>query len=338
MEPEATEESPQGVSEAAPPPAEQGIHPRPPSEPAKARWRWQPSNLTLRLLTAAVLIPPILWLCQYGGLPFVAMITLLSCLGVHEFYNFIEHKGATPHRLLGILAAGILPLVVYTVDAFLATSFLTAVLLGTMVLQLTKQQIREAIESVSATFFGVFYVGWLFSHAVSIRFVHEHLARRYGEVAVANLDPEIGFFFVVLVLGGAFGCDSGAYFVGRRYGRHKLAPSISPNKTVEGALGGLVAGSVIAVLVTIFFTSIYPVPLAQGFPLVAAAAFGLAMGAAGILGDLIESVLKRDADVKDAGRLLPGVGGILDRADSILLAFPVMFYMLLAYYYVQFVG
>ena len=90
------------------------------------------------------------------------------------------------------------------------------------------------------------------------------------------------------------------------------------------------------IVATVFFTSIYPVPLAQGFPLVAAASFGIACGAAGILGDLIESVLKRDADVKDAGRLLPGVGGILDRVDSVLLAFPVMYYMLLAYYYVQF--
>ena len=341
MEPTSTpresDTAPDGEGPQDAQPGDGRVHPLPAGEPAPARRRWEPSNLTLRLLTAAVLIPPLLWVVHAGGLAFVGVAIVISCVGINEFYNFISQKGATPHRLLGTIAAAVLPLIVYFGDAFFATSFLTAVLLTTMVLQLTKQQIREAIASVSATFFGVFYVAWLFSHAISIRFIDVHLARRYGEAA-AEIDPQIGFFFMVLCLAAALGCDSGAFFVGRRYGRHRLAPTISPSKTVEGALGGLLAGALLGAGVKLFFDSFWPGDLARTIPLVAAVGFGIAVAAAGILGDLVESVLKRDADLKDAGHLLPGVGGVLDRIDSVLLAFPVMFYMLLAYYYFWFVG
>ncbi len=316
---------------------DRGIHPHPPTEPTVGRRRWRPSNLTLRLFTAAVLIPPLLWVCHAGGLIFVVVVVAINCLAVTEFYGFISEKGVTPHRLLGTVAVAVLPLIVYFGDAFMATSFLTVVLLGTMILQLTKQQIREAIASLSATFFGVFYVGWLMSHAVSVRFISDHLASRYGGAA-AGIDPQIGFFFMVLCLSAAIGCDTGAYFVGRRYGRRRLAPTISPNKSVEGALGGLLAGALLGAGVKLFFDEIWPGGLSRDFPLLVAAGFGLALAAAGILGDLIESLLKRDAALKDAGSLLPGVGGLLDRIDSALLAFPVMYYLLLAYYYFRFMG
>jgi phosphatidate cytidylyltransferase len=315
--------------------ADRGIHPRPATEPDAGRRRWQPSNLTLRLFTAAMLIPPLLWVCHHGGLIFVAVVVGINCLAVTEFYGFISEKGATPHRLLGTAAVAVLPAIVYFGDAFMATSFLTAVLLGTMILQLTKQQIREAISSLSATFFGVFYVGWLMSHAVSVRFISDHLANRYGGAA-AGIDPQIGFFFMMLCLFSAVGCDVGAYFVGRRYGRRRLAPTISPNKTVEGALGGLLAGALFGAAVKFFFDEIWPGGLSLGFPYAVAVGFGVALAAAGILGDLIESLLKRDAALKDAGSLLPGVGGVLDRIDSALMALPVMYYLLLAYYYFRF--
>ena len=317
-------------------PGSGGVHPLPSSEPETGRRRWRPSNLALRLLTASVLIPPLIWVCYTGGLIFVAVIVAINIVAVNEFYGFITEKGATPHRVLGVAAAAAIPVIVYFGDAFLATSFLTAVLLTTMVLQLTKQQIREAIASVSATFFGVFYVGWLMSHAVSVRFISDHLSARYG--AAAAIDPQIGFFFMVLCLAAALGCDTGAYFVGRRYGRRRLAPTISPNKTVEGAVGGLMAGALFGAATKLFFDGVWPGALSADFPMSAAALFGLAIAAAGILGDLIESLLKRDARVKDAGSLLPGVGGVLDRIDSALLAFPVMYYLLLAYYYFRFVG
>jgi phosphatidate cytidylyltransferase len=260
------------------------------------------------------------------------MIVLLCVLGVKEFYDLISAKGATPQRSLGMLAVGVLPLVVYLGDAFWATTLITVVLLTAMILQLFNREIREAIASVSATFFGVFYVGWLLSHAVSVRFIQHDLVRRYGEEAAIGVSPEVGFFYIVLCLGAAFGCDTGAYFVGRAYGRRPLAPAISPNKTVEGALGGLLAGGLAAIVVKLIFGQM-PGDLASDLSFAAAALFGMAIAAAGVLGDLVESLLKRDAHLKDAGSLLPGVGGILDRADSVLLAIPVTYYLLLLYYW-----
>ena len=314
------------------------VHPRDPTphKPAQPRRGWTPSNLMLRLFTAIVLVPPLLWVCYAGGVGFVAVIVVINCVAVNEFYNFISEKGANPQRWLGTAGVAFIPLIIYLGDAFLATSFLTAVLLTTMVLQLTKREMREAISNVSATFFGIFYVGWLLSHAVSIRFIHDFLVKRYPTQAPALVPEEIGFFFMVLCLAAALGCDAAGYFVGRRFGRHRLAPVISPSKTVEGAIGGIVIASGLAVGVKLFFDWVVPGQLAANFGLGATAAFGAALASVGILGDLVESALKRDAKLKDAGHLLPGVGGVLDRIDSALLAFPVMYYLLLAYYYFRF--
>ncbi len=314
------------------------VHPRAPTPRMPEKKCWRPSNLILRMITAVILIPPLIWACYVGGMPYVGVVIAIIFVAINEFYDFISQKGAAPHRLLGTAAAAALPLIVFIGDAFYATSFMTALLLGVMILQLTKAEIRESIASVSATFFGVFYVGWLLSHAVSVRFIHSDLARRYGEVQTAGIDPEIGFFFMLLCLTAAVLCDAGAYFVGRRYGRHRLAPAISPNKTVEGALGGIVLGALGAVAAKLVFDYLVPGQLSKDFPLSVAAIFGVVVAAMAILGDLVESLLKRDAHLKDAGAILPGVGGVLDRIDSALLAIPVMYYLLLAYYYARFMA
>jgi phosphatidate cytidylyltransferase len=309
------------------------VPPRPPTPAPPAARRWRPSNLTLRWLTALLLVPPVIWVCRQGGALFVAVVVLFNVVGVNEFYNFIVAKGANPARGLGIIGAAAIPLIVWIGDAFYATSFLTAMLLTTMLLQLTKRELHQAIASVSATFFGIFYVGWLFSHAVSVRFIARDLEYRYG--ASAAVDPQVGFFFMMIALAGALGCDAGAYFVGRRYGRRKLAPAISPNKTVEGAVGGPLVAGFAAALIKLVFDWLVPGDLARGFSVGTAFLFGVILGAAAVLGDLVESVLKRDAKLKEAGHILPGVGGVLDRIDSALLAFPVMYYLLLAYYYLH---
>jgi phosphatidate cytidylyltransferase len=284
-------------------------------------------------MTAAVIIPPVIWLCYRGGLPFVIAVAAINAVAVNEFYSFISAKGVTPHRVLGTIAAVLLPFVAYVGDTFYATSLLTVVLLTMMILQLTRAEIQEAIASVSVTFFGIFYVGWLLSHAVSVRFIQTDLIRRYGDVAAVELDPQVGFFFILLSLAAAVLCDAGAFFVGRRFGRRSLARSISPSKTVEGAVGGIVAGAGGAALMKVAFDYVVPGGLSLGFPWTAVIVFGLAISAVGILGDLVESVLKRDAKKKDAAALLPGMGGLLDRIDSALLAVPVTYYLLLAYYY-----
>ena len=163
----------------------------------------------------------------------MAVVLAFILLGLNEFYGLIIAKGATPQRLLGNIAAASLPVIAYVGDASLATTALTATLLTLMILQTTKQEM-QAIASVSETFFGVIYVGWLLSYAVSVRFIASELERRFGMA----VDPEVGFFYMIFCLTAVVCSDAGAYFVGRAYGRRKLAPAISPNKTVEGAAGG----------------------------------------------------------------------------------------------------
>jgi phosphatidate cytidylyltransferase len=306
-------------------------HPLRPSPRAEEPKRWAPGNLTLRWITAGLLVPPVVWVCYAGGWPYVGVVIAFILLALNEFYGLIIAKGATPHRLLGNVAAGVLPVIAYVGDASLANTALTVTLLTLMIVQLRKQEIREAIASVSETFFGVIYVGWLLSYAVSVRFISVELERRFG----APVDPEVGFFYMLLCLCAVVLSDVGAYFVGRKYGRRKLAPAISPNKTVEGAIGGVLTGGVFALVAKFVFTAFVPGDLSRDLGWGAALLFGITLAAFAVLGDLIESVLKRDAALKDAGHLLPGVGGVLDRIDSALIGIPVMYYLLLAYYWTR---
>jgi phosphatidate cytidylyltransferase len=203
-------------------------------------------------------------------------------------------------------------------------------LLGVMVAQLGKAQIRDSLASISGTFFGVFYVGWLLSHAVALRNFHAAVVAHYGSDAAARLGvvPETGIFLMLFCLTAVVLCDAGAYFAGRRFGRRKLSPRISPGKSVEGAIGGLAAGTAGALVAKGVFEVFWPA-LSAPLGWRAAAVLGFVVAVAGMVGDLVESLLKRDAHAKDSGHLLPGMGGIMDRIDSILLGIPVMYYLML---------
>lgn len=303
------------------------VHPRPPSAnepPPRKR-----SNLALRLVTAGLLIPPILWVIYQGGLVVLATVVVITLLAVNEFYQLIEQKGAEPLRSYGMAAAASLPVLMYLGYENLATVLLTAALLAMMVVQLAKARISEALASISGTFFGVFYVGWLLSHAVVLRQFTQVVASRWPDVA-AGMHPEFGGFLLFYTISVVISGDVGAYFAGRAYGRRKLAPRISPGKTVEGALGAVVTGTAFALAIKAGFDFVAPEvarPLSYG----AAAVTGIGLAIVGMVGDLIESLLKRDAEVKDTGTLLPGTGGVLDRIDSNLIAIPVMYYVMLAY-------
>jgi phosphatidate cytidylyltransferase len=182
----------------------------------------------------------------------------------------------------------------------------------------------------------VFYVGWLLSHAISLRAFYGAITVRYGEETAASLgiSPDCGIFLMFFTLFVVVWCDAGAYFGGRAYGKRKLAPAISPGKSVEGAVVGLIGGILGAIICKGGFDLFWPVQSAS-LSWYAAGVLALLLSAAGIVGDLIESLLKRDAEVKDAGYLLPGTGGVLDRIDSFLLAIPVMYYAMLFYIFMK---
>jgi phosphatidate cytidylyltransferase len=303
------------------------VHPRPPSAHGPAPRK--PSNLALRLVTAALLIPPVIWVIYQGGVFVLATVVVATLLAVNEFYQLIEQKGAEPLRGYGMAAAAALPVLMYFGYESLATVLLTVALLAMMVVQLAKARISEALASISGTFFGVFYVGWLLSHAVVLRQFTQVVASRWPDVA-AGMHPEFGGFLLFYTISAVIAGDVGAYFAGRAYGRRKLAPRISPGKTVEGALGALAAGTAMAIAIKAGFDFANP-EVASALSWGATVVTGFALAIVGMVGDLIESLLKRDAEVKDTGTLLPGTGGILDRIDSNLIAIPVMYYAMLAY-------
>lgn len=312
------------------------LHPLPPTpieEPPKKKGT---SELAQRLLSAGILVPMVLYLIAIGGLAWVALMTVFVLLCMREFYGLIEDKGAQPIVMVGLVAGGALPLVAYIGNESHVALLLTAVLLGLMVAQLRKAQIQESLASISGTFFGVFYVGWLGSHAVVLRGIYDAALARYPaeDLIYLGLAPEAGIFFLIYTLTVVVWCDTGAYFAGRAYGKRKLAPNISPGKSVEGALGGVFSGTVAGLVVKGIFDFFWP-DLSAAFPWSAAIPFGIVLSVVGIVGDLVESLLKRDAQVKDTGALLPGMGGLLDRVDAPLLAIPVMYYMLLAYLFIR---
>ena len=323
---------PAGEADGAAPGA---IHPQPPTPAAPKRPKKR-SDLVVRLLSAAVLVPAVIYLIIVGGLPYLATVVIIILLGQREFYRLIEDKGAQPLVSYGLVAGAALPIVAYVGNEYHATLLMTATLLAVMVRQLGKAQIKDSLASISGTFFGVFYVGWLLSHTIVLRQFHDAVIARFGRGAAVELGiaDEAGIFFMVYTLTVVIWCDTGAYFAGRAYGRRKLAPKISPGKTIEGAIGGILAGTVAGFVAKGLFDFFWPT-LSNPFSWGAALVFGLLISLVGIVGDLVESLLKRDAAVKDTGTLLPGFGGVLDRIDAPLLAIPVMYYLLLFYFFLR---
>ena len=294
------------------------------------------NDLMKRLASSAVLIPFVLWTIAQGGLFYLGVVMVIGALAQYEFYGMIVDKGAKPINSVGMGFGAAVILVAYFGNEYQAMLLMTASLLVLMVAQLRKNEIHEAMASISGTFFGVFYVSWLLSHAVLLRKFDVAAAGHYDPALLVtlNITPGTGIFFMVYTLVTVVGCDVGAYFAGRAWGRRKLAPQISPNKSVEGALGGVIAGGLFGLSTKLAFDVFWP-DWSAAIPWSAALGFAFVLCVVGIIGDLVESLLKRDAKVKDTGALLPGMGGILDRIDAPLLGLPTMYYLMLGYLFFQ---
>jgi len=306
------------------------------AETAEEKKASRRKDLLTRLATAAVLIPFVLWTIAQGGLIYLGVVVAIGLLAQHEFYGLIVDKGAKPIEAVGLGFGAAVMLVAYFGSDYQAMLLMTATLLSLMVAQLGRNDIQEAMASISGTFFGVFYVAWLLSHAVLLRKFDVAAAAHQDPVLLVTLGvtPQTGIFLMVFALVAVVLCDAGAYFAGRAWGKRKLAPEISPNKSIEGALGGIILG-VLAVLLTKFLFDLYRPDWSAALPWSMAIFFGFVLCIVGIVGDLVESLLKRDAEVKDTGAILPGMGGMLDRIDAHLLGLPTMYYMMLGYLYVQ---
>ena len=267
-------------------------------------------NLLARVLTAVVLLPIVLWLIWYGGMPFALLIAAAAGVAAFEVNGLPwapREEGAPPapgraislSLCASVLVAALIPIFLEkAAPSWLTTSGLIAAL---VILSLTDalffehEQARVPLR-VGLAVLGAVYPGLLLSALVPLR----------------GLPHGIGW--IILALAVTWMNDTCGYFAGRAFGRHKLFPRVSPKKTWEGFAGGLAASIGGAVVVKLLFIPALAVP--------AAAAVGAGAGLLGPLGDLSESMLKRAFGTKDSGRLLPGHGGMLDRIDSLFFTAP----------------
>ncbi|MFQ5417317.1 MAG: phosphatidate cytidylyltransferase [Myxococcota bacterium] len=316
--------------------SDEPIHPLPPTPEEPKAEKKPPRDMPGRLVTAGILVPLVSWVILRGGLIYLGTVVVIILLGQREFYRLIEDKGARPLHSFGLAAGAALPVVAYLGTEYHMTVLMTATLLAVMVAQLGKAAITEALASISGTFFGVFYVGWLLSYAVVLRNFYDAMVAHHGveRVQAMGIVPESGIFYMFFTLFVVVWCDAGAYFGGRAWGRRKLARKISPGKSVEGAVAGVAAGVAGGAFSKSLCDLLWP-EVSQAFSMSTALVFGVMIAVAGIVGDLIESLLKRDASVKDTGALLPGTGGVLDRIDSPLLGIPVMYHAMLFHVFLQ---
>jgi len=261
------------------------------------------SDLAPRLGTALVGLPLLVGVVWVGGLPLMALVAGAGVLGTAEFLGLARRAGARPLTPLALAWAVPLALAPTLPPGTLAPT-LSAGVLGAGVGLSLRREPRTALADLGTTLAGPLLVAWPLGYALALR------ALPGGPAPL------------LLALGAVFASDTGAYFLGRALGRRPLAPSISPSKTVEGAVGGLLCGA----LAGLALAFLPPAPLTPWQGALAGAIASLA----GQVGDLAESALKRSAGVKDSGRLLPGHGGLLDRLDSLLFGLVAVYYTLRA--------
>ena len=270
-----------------------------------------------RVLSGIVFVPILILLSNLGGSAFLMLFNVILVLACREFYQLMEFKGVNPSKKVGIAAALILSTLVYWRGGEFLGFFFAAFVIVIALRELFRTKVAFPIYDMATTVFGVIYVGWLLVHLLLLR----ELPR---EVAITYETGSAMLLFAFLL---AWSSDTGAYFVGMAIGRHKLFPRVSPSKSVEGAIAGFAATLVAAVAGRTWLV-LDP----SGAPLLTVAqalALGVIVGVANQLGDLVESLLKRDAAVKDTSEMIPGHGGVLDRFDSLLFAGPVTYYFLL---------
>ncbi len=229
---------------------------------------------------------------------FLLVVEAFVLTGLWEYFNLAEKKGFFVNRYLGLLFGMLLPIPYYFPgDAIVITTSVLCI----FIFNFHKSLKEHAIVSTAITLFGLIYVAWFFSFLAKIH------ALPNGAVWV--------FYTVLLTKGG----DAAAYFVGKKYGANKLVRHISPNKSIEGAIGGFVATFLLSLLSVIYLPQV---------PFWHLIMLGIVIGVVSQLGDLSESLLKRDAGVKDSGSI-PGLGGVLDIIDSLLFPIPIVYYYLI---------
>jgi phosphatidate cytidylyltransferase len=267
------------------------------------------SGLASRLLTAAILIPLTAILMWGDGLhgAFCVFVATLAGVGLYEYFAIARARGIAPETWNGIVGGTAVAL-----SGYFGRPVATAMVLYASVLLIGATYLgsrHRSIAGAAASVFGVLYVGWFGAH-----------------LNLMHADPEHGAGLVTLLFVAVILTDSAAYFVGSRFGRHKMAPAISPNKSWEGAAGGAVF-SLLGMAILYYLRESLGWDALPDRELGWYLTVGVVLSIVAQLGDFVESALKRDAGVKDSGVLFPGHGGVLDRCDGFLFAAPILYYI-----------
>lgn len=259
--------------------------------------------LRQRVASAAVGVPAVVALVWAGGLWFTAAVALVVLIATLEFFRAVARAGHRPLWMLGAPAAVALVAIAHTPDQQRLTAVLALFVVVSLTWLLPRSHLQAAMTDWAWTVAGVAYVGWLGSHFVLLR-------RLDGDTQWST--------WTLLALLTTFATDTAAYSIGRAVGRRRLAPHISPGKTVEGAIGGFLGG--VGTVVALNYI------LDMGMTELQAVSLGVLLAVVAQIGDLAESLLKRSLGVKDSGGIIPGHGGMLDRLDSVLFVAVVVYY------------
>ncbi len=255
---------------------------------------------------SGLLFLPIFYLVAWKLPPiyFTGLVLTAVLAGLLEFYRMAQARGINPSAVLGSTLGALIVLESYQpLLCGMDKVYLAAGLLLIMIIRLfSSRPVEGALEDVASTVLGIFYVAILFSFQVSIR---------------TGTDGKQWLVFLYFII---WASDIGAYSIGIPFGKHRLYEKVSPKKSIEGLIGALIASTGMALLCRAWFMPFIGIDEAIGL--------ALALAAAGVIGDLVESLFKRSAGVKDSGGIIPGHGGILDRMDSMLFAAPVLYYYL----------
>lgn len=266
--------------------------------------------LLKRVLVAVVLLPIVVALIWFGGVPYAVMIALILALAAWEYVQLFKAGDIQPSSVLVLLGTLALVISRYLVEWDNVDWLLSLFVLSSMAYHLVafERGRDQAGSDFGVTLAGILYFGWIGAYLISLRELPE------------------GQWWVLMVLPAVWLADSGAYFIGRAFGKHKMSPRLSPKKSWEGYLGGVLFGILGTALLALLF-SMWTGPDSDITPL-RGAVMGLIIALVTPLGDLGESMIKRQVGVKDSGNLLPGHGGAFDRIDSWLWAGVIGYYLI----------
>jgi phosphatidate cytidylyltransferase len=253
-----------------------------------------------RILSAVVLIPIVAAAVYFGGILLFGIVLVAGLLAGYEFLVLVRHDEASPSMPFGLLLIALLIADGQWPQSMIIRPTLLILSLATLTAQVFRGNAPGSLQSWALALAGGLYVGLSLSFFPRLRAL------------------DLGIYWVIIALLGTWTSDSGAYFVGRAFGRHPFFPKISPKKTLEGAVGGLVSGVALVAPMARWLLG-----LGWGWGIL----LGIVLVCGATFGDLSESVIKRQVGVKDSSGLIPGHGGMLDRLDSLLFVAPLVYYM-----------